>query len=68
METPSSDRDFSGTQVETPNRGIETLSNVNTVVQETSGGGNPRPQLTEPNKKSNEIQVRTENFEQENND
>ena len=68
METPSPDRDLSESQVETPNQGNETLNNVISVVQETLGDVVLRPQLTEPSQINKEIQVRTESFEQKNND
>ena len=55
-------------QVETPNHGNETLTNVDTVVQETLDDSGLRPQLFEPSQISNEIQVWTETFEQKNND
>ena len=68
METPSPDRDLSESQVETPNQGNETLINVISVVQETLDDVVLRPQLTEPSQINKEIQVRTESFEQKNND
>ena len=68
METPSPDRDLSEVQLETPNQGNETLTNVNTVVQESLGTDEPRPQLVKPSQISTEIQTWTENFEQKNND
>ena len=68
METPFPDRDLSEVQVETPNQGNETLTNVKTVVQESLGEDETRPQLKEPNQISTEIQTWTENLEQKNND
>ena len=55
LETLSPDRDTSGMQVETPTQGNETLTNVNTVVQESLGGYETRPQLVEPSLISTEI-------------
>ena len=68
MKTPSLDRDFNEVQVETPNQGNETLTNVNTVVQESLGGDETRPRLVEHSQISNEIQAWTESSEQKNND
>ena len=69
LDTPSPDRDPSGMQVETPTQGNESLTNVNTVVQESLGGNKTRPQLVERSSQiSTQIQTWTENFEQKNND
>ena len=68
LETPSPDIDLSEAQVETPSQLNETLTNGNTVVQESLGGDETRPHLVESNQISNEIQAWTENFEQKNND
>ena len=64
LETPIPDGDLSGEQVETPKQGNETLTNVNTVVQESLGGDETRPQLVESSQISNAFQAWTENFEQ----
>ena len=68
LETPSSGRDLSEAQVETPNKDNKTLINVNTVVQESLSGDETRPQLVESNQISNDIQAWTENVKQKNND
>ena len=68
LETPSPERSTDRIQVETPNTGIITLTNPDTVVQEGLGEGNSREQLVEPSQVSNEIQAWTEIFEQKNND
>ena len=65
-ETPSPDRELSEAKVETPMQGNETLTNVNTVIQEPLGENENRSSLIEPSQISNEIQVWTENFEQKN--
>ena len=67
LETPSPDRGLSETQAETRNQDSDTLTNGTTVVQETSGDDDLRPQLLEPSQISNEIQAWTENFEQKKN-
>ena len=67
LETPSPDRHLSEVQVETPNQGKETLTNVTTVVQESLGGDETSPLLVESSQISNEIQAWTENVEQKNN-
>ena len=67
LETPSTDREFSAAQVETPDQGNETLPNFGTVVQESLGGAETRPQLVESSQISNDIQVCTENVEQKTN-
>ena len=59
LETPSPDREVEVTQVETPNTGNETLTNFNTVVQESLCENNLENQLqlrepTEPSQISNE--------------
>ena len=58
---------MSEAQVETPNQGIETLTNYNTVHQQTLALDEIRPQLTEPCQKCKEMQMWTEIFEQYNN-
>ena len=63
-KTASPDREVDITQVETPNAGNETLTNLNTVVQESLGEN----QLTEPSQINNEIQVWTQIMEQKTND
>ena len=68
LETPSPEKETSNTQVETPNTGNKTLTNVNTVVQERLGENNPRNQLFEPSQISNEIKTWTQILEQKNND
>ena len=67
-KTPSPEREIGKTQVESPNTGNETLTNFNTVVQDSLGENNPENQLIEPSQISNEIQAWTELFEQKNND
>ena len=59
---------MSEVQVETPNQGNETLTNVKTIVQESLGGNEVRPQLEEPSQISTEIQTWTKSFEQKSND
>ena len=68
LETPSPDRDVERTQVETPNTGNETLTNFNTVVQESLGENTSGVQIIEPSQISTEIQAWTQIFEQRNND
>ena len=67
-ETPPPDREVERTQVKTPNTGNETLTNFDTVVQESLGENNSGVQLVEASQISNEIQAWTQIFEQENND
>ena len=62
METPSPDRDLSEAQVETTNQSNETLHIVDTVIHETLGGDDLRPQLTEPSQITNEIEAWTDHF------
>ena len=57
LETPYPDRRLSETQVETTNQGTDTLTDVETDVQESLGDGHLRPQLKEPSQISNEIQA-----------
>ena len=68
METPSPDRDLSEVKVETSNQGNETLTNGNTIVQDSLGGNEVRPQLEEPSQISTGIQTWTKSFERKNND
>ena len=68
LETPSPEREIGNTQIESPNTVNETLTNFNTVVQDSSSENNPENQLIEPSQISNEIQAWTEIFEQKNND
>ena len=68
METPSPERDLSETQVETTNQGIETLTNVDSNLQENLDNNELKPQLVGPSQLSNEIQAWTENFQQKNNE
>ena len=68
LETPSPERETSNTRVETPTTGNETLTNFNTVVQESLGKNTPRNQLVEPSQKSNEIQTWTQILEQKKKD
>ena len=56
-KTPYPDREVDITQVETPNAGNETLTNLNTVVQESLGENTSKNQLTEPSQRNNEIQL-----------
>ena len=67
LETPSPDRDLGETQVDTPNQGNETSTNVDTIIQDTFED-ELRSQLTEPSQISIEIQVGTEIIEKKNND
>ena len=67
-KTASPDREVDITQVETPNAGKETLTNLNTVVQESLGENNSENQLTEPSQINYEIQVWTQFMEQKTND
>ena len=57
---------MSEAQEETPNQGIEILTIVTTVHQETLALDEIRPQLTEPCQMSEEMQMWTELFEQNN--
>ena len=66
LETISPER--STTQVETPNTGNITLTNPDTVVQESLGEDNSEGQLVEPSQIGTEIQAWTQIFEQRNND
>ena len=59
---------MSKAQVETPNQGTEILTNVNTILQETLGNDETRPQLTQPCQMSKGIQTWTEIFDQKNYD
>ena len=59
LATPSPDRQLNETQVETPNRGNETLTNSNVNDQEGLGENRSLNQLTEPSLRNSEIQVRT---------
>ena len=59
LDTPSSDREVEVTQVETPNTGSGTLTNIKNVVQEYLGENNSENQLTESTQISNEIQTWT---------
>ena len=68
LQTPSPDREVEITQIETPNAGNETLTNLKTVLQESLGENNSENQLTEPSQISNEIQVWTQIMEQRKND
>ena len=66
LVTPSPDREFNETQVETPNPGNETLTNSNVNVQEGLGENSSLNQLTEPSLLNSEIQVWTQIVEQKN--
>ena len=55
-------------QVETPNQGSVTLTNVNVDGQKSSGESYLRFQLTDSSQMSNEIQAWTQIFEQRNKD
>ena len=68
LETPSSGREVEVPQVETPNTGIGTLTNLNNEVQENLGENNSENQLTESTHISNEIQAWTETMERKNSD
>ena len=59
LDTPSSDREVEVFQVETPNTGSGTLTNIKNVVQEYLGENNSENQLTESTQISNEIQTWT---------
>ena len=66
LRTPSPERSAERTQVETPNTGNITLTNPDTVVQETLGEGNSGGQLVEPSQIGTEIQAWTQIFEERN--
>ena len=68
LETPSPEREVNNTQLETPNTGNETLTNLNENVQGNLGDNVPENQLAEPSQTSNEIQVWTQILEQKSND
>ena len=65
---PSPEREKSNSQFETPNTDNETLTNFNTVVQESLCETDSRNQLNEPSQITNEIHVWTQILEQKNND
>ena len=54
LETPSLEREVNNTQLETPNTGNETLTNLNVNVQGNLGDNNSENQLAEPSQTSNE--------------
>ena len=66
LQTPSPDKEVEITQAGTPITGIETLTNVKTVVQGSLGENNLENQFTEPSQISNEIQVWAQIMEQKN--
>ena len=68
LETPSPEREVNNTQLETPNTGNETLTNLNENVQGNLGDNVSENQLAEPSQTSNEIQVWTQILEQKSND
>ena len=68
LETPSPNREVEVTQVGTPMTGIETLTNVITVIQGELGENNLEDPFTESSQISNEIQAWTHIMEQKNND
>ena len=68
LETPSPESEVNNTQLETPNTGIETLTNINENVQGNLGDNVSENQLAEPSQTSNEIQVWTQILEQKSND
>ena len=68
LGTPSPERNLTEVQVETSSKGNDTLVNVDSNVQGDLDNFELRSQLIEPSQLSNEIQARTENFEQKNND
>ena len=68
LETPSPEREVNNTQLETPNTGNETLTNLNMNVQGDLGDNISENQLAEPSQSSNEIQVWTQTLEQNSND
>ena len=68
METPSPERELNETQVETSTQGNITLTNTESNTQGNLDNDELRSQLIESSQLSNEIQARTENFEQKNND
>ena len=59
---------MSKTQVETPNQGNDTLTNVNSSIRDALNDSELRLQLLEPSQTRNQIQARAENFQQKNND
>ena len=67
LETPPPEREVEITHVETPIAGNETLTNINTVVQESLGENESENQLTEPSQICDEIQVWTQVMEQKKN-
>ena len=68
LETPSPDREVNNTQLETPNTGNETLTNLNMNVQGDLCDNISENQLVEPSQSSNKIQVWTQTLEQKSND
>ena len=68
LETPSPEREVNNTQLESPNAGNETSTNINVNVQENLGDNTSENQLAEPSQTSNEIQVWTQILEQKSND
>ena len=68
VETPSPERGVNNTELETPNTGNETLTNLNVNIQEGLGDNISENQLAEPSQTSNEIQVWTQLLEQKSND
>ena len=68
LETPSPDSEVERTQVETPNRGNETLTNFNTAVQKSLIENTQGVQLVELSKISNEMKAWTQIIEQQSND
>ena len=57
LETRSSDRNWGEMQVGTPDQNNQTMNNVNTVIQNSLGEDEIRPQLIEPSQVSDEILV-----------
>ena len=68
QETPSQRREVEMPQVETSNTGKETLTNFNTVDQESLDENNLENQLNMPSQISNEIRAWSQMIEQKNND
>ena len=68
LETPSPDREIEVTQVEAPNTGNATLTNLNNEVQENLGENSSENHLTESTQISNKMQTRTQIMEQKNSD
>ena len=64
LETPSPEREIERTQTETPISGNVTLTNNNTVIQNSFGENNSENILADPSQNSNEIQVWTQIMEQ----